>query len=154
MKLSDLKDRMIIETRDGSLYIIIGDMALRNDEYLELKYYNDDLTYEDFKDLDIVAVYNKACVLNKIEDPGYPLWKRAPKLKNGMLVELKNGKRFIVIEGYLVGEECSVSIDNYSEDLTNKTSNDSDIDVIYSRLFCLKHMNESDLSNICIWRRY
>lgn len=88
---SDLKDRMVVETRGGEKYILIGDRFLSKTGFLWLdtfydnnhvhhQGFNDDLTMSSGANWDIVKVYEKANSLNF--DESHPfcslslLWKR------------------------------------------------------------------------------
>lgn len=66
---ADLKDGMIIEHRDGDLFIVLGDRIVAKNGYWTLDDYNDDLTDRNHKGADIVNVYKtKSGVLNDIDD--------------------------------------------------------------------------------------
>lgn len=48
-------------------------------------------------------------------------------LKDGMVVELRNGDRLIVLGAFLKGKKICCRIDKYQENLIHKTNNDFDI---------------------------
>lgn len=60
MTKQELRDGMIIETRDGKIGLVLSGYIYYDDGYDELENYNDDLTtgYCDIKELDIVNVYH------------------------------------------------------------------------------------------------
>lgn len=68
MKRHEIKDRMILETRDGDKYIIVNDILcpIEDDTYLTLEEYDNNLLYEypfrnesDKSILDVVRVYDE-----------------------------------------------------------------------------------------------
>lgn len=56
---ADLKDGMVIETRERGRYLVLGNIATRNNGYNKLSRYGDDLTEHSFhnKAYDIVRVF-------------------------------------------------------------------------------------------------
>lgn len=56
---ADLKDGMVIETRERGRYLVLGNIATRNSGYNRLSRYGDDLTEHSFhnKAYDIVRVF-------------------------------------------------------------------------------------------------
>lgn len=96
MKKSDLKDGMVVETRGGSKYLIRtlenGNKVLSAmEKWLMLDDgYNEDLTDDTFKDLDIVKVFktNGTCLNTVFEERNLTLiwqeereidWSKVPK---------------------------------------------------------------------------
>lgn len=58
---ADLKDGMVIETRERGRYLVLGNIATRNNGYNKLSRYGDDLTEHSFhnKAYDIVRVFKE-----------------------------------------------------------------------------------------------
>ena len=110
---SDLKDRMVVETRDGDKYILIDDRLLSDTNYLWLNShydehnlfhhgYNDDLTMSSGANWDIVKVYEEVNCLNFDENNPFCslslLWERKPVKEVTMAeVEEKFGCRVKII---------------------------------------------------------
>lgn len=62
MKKSDLKNRMVVEYRNGERRMVIDDMLMGNSLYGELRCYDDNLNCiggGDIDEYDIVKVFNK-----------------------------------------------------------------------------------------------
>lgn len=58
MKKSDLKNGMIVENREGTLYLVLENKIIGEKGYSVLdRSFNDDLTNITYKELDIVKVY-------------------------------------------------------------------------------------------------
>ena len=58
---SDLKNRMVVECRNGNKYIVIDDMLLSTNGYSWLLSYNENLTMKQgLSEFDIMKVYNRA----------------------------------------------------------------------------------------------
>lgn len=75
----DLKDGMVVKTREGNYYLVCGDLFIRDIGYLEIDTYNNDLTSKLFNKADIVTVYAKIhslVCLNDVEYNKTALWKR------------------------------------------------------------------------------
>lgn len=110
---SDLKDRMVVETRDGGKYILIGDRFLSKTGFLWLNTfydehnlfhhgYNDDLTMSSGANWDIIKVYKEVNNLYFCNDDVYGvldlLWERKPIKEVTMAeVEAKFGCRVKII---------------------------------------------------------
>lgn len=47
MKKNDLKSKMIVETREGELYMVVDDVIINPSGYGMLIYYNENLTFKD-----------------------------------------------------------------------------------------------------------
>lgn len=58
MKKSDLKSGMVVETIEGYLYLVVGDILIRDVGYLNLSSYHDDLKHTVFRDFNIIKIYN------------------------------------------------------------------------------------------------
>lgn len=62
MKKSDLKNRMVVETRNGNRYMVVDNFLMRKDGYLMLSDYHEDLTMNhdlnsSLRELDIMKIY-------------------------------------------------------------------------------------------------
>ena len=105
---SDLRNRMVVETRSGRRYMVIDDRLLSDTNYLWLNShydehnlfyhgYNDDLTMSSSANLDIIKVYkevNNLCVYGILD----LLWERKPIKEVTMSeVEEKFGCRVKII---------------------------------------------------------
>ena len=86
MTKSDLKDWMVVETRDGVRFLVCSyqNAYIGHNEYFREENYNEDLTHKYDHDLDIVCVYKiinpfgGAICLNSILELGnlIPIWER------------------------------------------------------------------------------
>ena len=77
MTKSDLKDLMLVETRDGTMYIFINGKFRNKDSYLYLDMFNKDLTYaSNRKRLDIVKIYSEYDYLDYSIEYRKLLWER------------------------------------------------------------------------------
>jgi uncharacterized protein YodC (DUF2158 family) len=54
---SDLKDGMVVENREGTVLLLVGDTLMNEKKYMIFTNIKDDLTHKMFRDLDIVKVY-------------------------------------------------------------------------------------------------
>lgn len=55
----DLKDRMVVETRDGCRYIVVNDLLLSDDGFLRIDGYDDDLLdTTNMRQFDVVKVFD------------------------------------------------------------------------------------------------
>ena len=73
----DLKNGMYVETRMGNRYILIDDKMLRDEGFLYLHAYNEDLTIKDrdAEEFDIVKVFNTDTRINFENDTNL-IWER------------------------------------------------------------------------------
>ena len=71
----DLKNGMVVETREGNRYMVVGDSLMRDVGYLPLSLYNDDLRENNNSQFDIMKVYDVQYHLN-LNDNEYALWER------------------------------------------------------------------------------
>ena len=110
---SDLRNRMVVETRSGRRYILIDDRLLSDTNYLWLNShydehnlfhhgYNDDLTMSSGANWDIIKVYKEVNNLCFCNDDVYGaldlLWERKPVKEVTMAeVEEKFGCRVKII---------------------------------------------------------
>lgn len=90
MTKSDLKDFMVVETRDGNRYMVAGHLLVRNDQHYYLDHYDENLTMTTLKrnQLDIVKVYEKKKFFQLIDDDMYLIWERQ-EAKEMTLVEIE-----------------------------------------------------------------
>lgn len=74
----DLKDGMVVKTREGNYYLVCGDMLIRDKHFLGMGAYNNDLTSKIVIEKDVVAVYDKIHSLDALKYIEYKtaLWKR------------------------------------------------------------------------------
>lgn len=76
MTKKDLKERMVVETRNGNRYLVCGDLIIRYEGFCNFSDYNENLL-SDCSPFDIVKVYEKVTTLEDITDPHLPLlWER------------------------------------------------------------------------------
>lgn len=129
MKKSDLKDGMIVELRNGDICIVLGDKLLDTNDYAYIDGYDDDLTDEYQKDLDIVKVYKdkSLCGLESRyeRDNLKLLWEREDKIdwtkvEFGTKVRVWDKGESLAYEGLFLeyvseDEECPFRV--YSEDI-------------------------------------
>lgn len=77
MTKADLKNRMVVECRNGEKYIVIGDKILSTKGHNWLLDYNEDLTSElGLPEYDIMKVYDKVFSLDFNKDMLELLWER------------------------------------------------------------------------------
>lgn len=74
---ADLKNRMVVECRNGERYMVVDDRLLSNDGYNYLYSYDEDLIIKnrEVKEYDIMKVYAKINILD-LESANDILWKR------------------------------------------------------------------------------
>ncbi|WP_283695778.1 hypothetical protein [Clostridium perfringens] len=51
-------------------------------------------------------------------------------LENGMIVEIRKGLRFLILDENLIGDDLFNSLNSYDEQMNDKLFNDSDYDII------------------------
>lgn len=58
--IEDVTNGMIVETREGVRYLVLGDLSIGENSWLELSDYNNSVgfNHRSFKELDIVKIYN------------------------------------------------------------------------------------------------
>ena len=77
MTKKDLKERMVVETRNGNRYLVCGNSIIRDKGYCNFRDYDENLTILDFHELDIVKVYDVVSTLEEVTDPNLELlWER------------------------------------------------------------------------------
>ena len=76
MTKKDLKERMVVETREGNRYLVCGTSIIRDKGYCNFSDYNENLTSQ-FSQLDIVKVYDVVSTLEEVTSSNlYLLWER------------------------------------------------------------------------------
>ena len=82
MKKSDLKNRMVVETRNGNRYMVVDNYLMRSAGYIMLSDYNEDLTIKhvilESHKFDIMTIYEpcKTLDIDSIFDPLLEIWER------------------------------------------------------------------------------
>lgn len=76
MTKSDLKNRMVVETREGIRYLVVGEMLMRGASFLLLSDYDEDLMHNGDKDFDIVKVFDYVSNFNSIKRCNDVVWQR------------------------------------------------------------------------------
>lgn len=80
MKKSELKNRMVVKTRNGKLYMVIDEMLVSMSGYFYFSNYNEDMTEVSGKYaiFDIVEVYDECFTidLEKYVKSYNPIWRR------------------------------------------------------------------------------
>ena len=78
----DLKNKMVVELKDGDRFIVIDDILLNDCSFDYLSYYDDDFTNNELPGLDIIKVYNPKenrklipCNFNEIGEEDL-IWER------------------------------------------------------------------------------
>ena len=78
----DLKNKMVVELKDGDRFIVIDDILLNDCSFDRLSYYDDDFTNNELPGLDIIKVYNPKenrklipCNFNEIGEEDL-IWER------------------------------------------------------------------------------
>lgn len=100
MTKKDLKERMVVETREGNRYLVCGNTIIRNRGYCNLADYNDNLLFTNcFPSLDIIKVYDAVTTLEDITDPNLPLiWERKHIPEVGdIYLDDADGEKFIIV---------------------------------------------------------
>lgn len=98
MTKKDLKERMVVETREGNRYLVCGNSIIRNEGYCNLSDYGENLTTT-YSPLDIVKVYDVIYTLEDITDPNLTLiWERKHTPKIGdIYLDDTDGEKFIIV---------------------------------------------------------
>ena len=103
MTLNDLKDGMVVKTREGMLGMVHGARILFEKSHTDLNEYKMDLTRNDeYSRLDIIAIYrsDRPTSLNTFfrVDNLIELWERAPEVEMTVAqIEEKLGYRIKII---------------------------------------------------------
>ena len=103
--ISDLKNQMVVEVRDGSKYIVVDNYLLSYDGYLDISGYNEDLCRKRnsccSKDFDIMVVFKPVYNLNfeKINIDTNIIWQRLePKKMTKTEIEKELGYEIEIIK--------------------------------------------------------
>ena len=89
MKKADLKNKMVVELEMGKKYIVVDDVMVGKDGFINLDNYNDDLKVKDIalqgkERYNIKKVFTIQCYLNHIESYNLSLlWERQWKPEIG-----------------------------------------------------------------------
>jgi hypothetical protein len=100
MTKKNLKERMVVETREGNRYLVCGNSMIRDKGFCSLSSYEENLlTIGGFSSLDIVKVYDTVNALEDITDPNLPLiWERKHTPEIGdIYFDDVDGEKFIII---------------------------------------------------------
>lgn len=129
MTKKDLKERMVVETREGNRYLVCGTSMIRNKGYCNFSDYADNLTSK-FSSLDIIKVYDVVSTLEDITDPNLPLiWerKRTPQIGDIYLDDV-DGEKFIIVA---IDEESTIypytTMNIYKNHCDSNTYSDSEL---------------------------
>lgn len=90
---------------------------------------------------------------------GYTKYFTKSKLKNGMVVETENGRKYLVIDNWLIGNDISINLkyfDNnlrfdYFEPTKITPFYQSDIIKIYYQLYTINQLLSNNL--VLLWKR-
>ena len=74
-------------------------------------------------------------------------------LKNSMVVKYRNGKRRMVVDDLLVGENYYGELTMYNNDLTHKTDNERDIMAVYPKAHIFAMLNDIESYFTPLWER-
>ena len=78
---ADLKSKMVVETQNGDLYLVVDDVVIRRDGFLNLDGYNEDLTSNyAFKEYDIMGVYKYKNTIHDNDASGFDTLMNKEKL--------------------------------------------------------------------------
>ena len=99
MTKKDLKERMVVETREGNRYLVCGSSIIRDKGYCNLSDYSDNLSVYLLPSLDIVKVYDVVTTVEDIKSPNLTLiWERKHTPEVGdIYVDDTDDEKFIVI---------------------------------------------------------
>lgn len=104
-KKSDLKNRMVVEYRNGERKLVVDDLLMDRHESDMLTVYNDDLTFKDYycNEYDITRVYPEANTFEQmltVEQKHEPIWQRSEVKEVTMAeVEEKFGCKVKIVKG-------------------------------------------------------
>ena len=106
---ADLRDGMVVEQRNGNMYLVLAGMAVRKGEYYSIVGYTDDLKWAGYKGGDIVKVYRiTPKSLKCIEDVFIKnnlelIWERT-ELKKMTIEEMRQKLEELTVEDIEVTE--------------------------------------------------
>src|SRR5574344_943375 len=91
---SDLKNGMVIETREEERYMVVGDKFIRNNGFMRIKTYQENLKYTSDNDFDIIKVYDRVTSFNQMNYLEYLtlLWERKDEMET---------KEYIIKQSYI-----------------------------------------------------
>lgn len=91
----------------------------------------------------------------KNNSEGCEMYKEFTKadLKNRMVVKYRNGKRRMVVDDLLVGENYYGVLTMYNNDLTHKTDNERDIIAVYPKAHIFAMLNDIESYFTPLWER-
>jgi hypothetical protein len=91
---SDLKNGMVIETREEERYMVVGDKFIRNNGFMRIKTYQENLKYTSDNDFDIIKVYDRVTSFNQMNYLEYLtlLWERKDEMET---------KKYIIEQEYI-----------------------------------------------------
>lgn len=143
--IKDLKDKMIIEFRNGERRVFLNNSfcGISSWQSFNEKDYKDNLTHRYDRSLDIVRVYNmKEGILSRmLEEPGELIWEEEEieiSLKNGNMCMLNDGQIFMWLneEPYTKTYINSIKYDRLQELLDN-IEEVRDSKSMYANIDCL-----------------
>ena len=76
MTKSDLKNRMVVEVRNGKRYLVVDYLLMCDSGFLLLSDYDEDLMHNGDKDFDIVKVFDYVSNFNNIKRCNDVVWER------------------------------------------------------------------------------
>ena len=122
MTKKDLKERMVVETRESNRYLVCGSSIIRNKGYCNLYDYDENLLCEEIPSLDIVKVYDVVDALEDITKSNLNLiWERKHTPEIGdIYFDTIDGEKFII-----VAIDESATYPYITMNLYNKNSYDS-----------------------------
>lgn len=87
----ELKPDMVVQTRDGSNYVILGKWLYGTSSVINIDHYQDDLTVRGMPWLDIVKIYSGLFFKKFLEDYSNDLiWQReSPDVKEVTIAEIE-----------------------------------------------------------------
>ena len=89
MTKSDLKNRMVVEVRNGKRYLVVDYLLMCDSGFLLLSDYDEDLMHNGDKDFDIVKVFGYVRTFDQIEKCNDVIWQRQ-EAKKLTLKEIEN----------------------------------------------------------------
>lgn len=98
MTKKDLKERMVVETREGNRYLVCGNSMIRNRGFCNFSDYTENLTTS-FPSFDIVKVYDVITELEDITSSNLNLiWERKHTPEIGdIYLDTVDGEKFIIV---------------------------------------------------------
>lgn len=153
MTKQDLKDGMILETRNGKRYLLVNDIMRDFDGYIGLNSYNNDLSYKHHTIHDIVKIYKdtmKFSLTNIFEDKCLSLlWER--KELTEQEVEVLKALKTLGLEWLARDKRGTLFVyENKPAKLTNNWFDDNfyDISRKYKELFNFIKWEDKEPTNI------